>query len=113
MKKILFVLFCIGCAAGHKMMTEETFTKIENGMKEEAVEKIAGKPYEVKNIGDGVYQYQYIERIFSNDRTIEVRKYLILMKGGVVTSKKMVIEKGFDPLQERNSYDLQTSDNLK
>ncbi len=113
MKKMLFILLCISCAAGHKIMTEETFAKIENGMKENSVKKIAGKPYEVKNIGDGVYEYQYIERIFSGDRVIEVRKYLILMKNGVVTSKKMTIEKGFDPLQERNSYDLQTSGNLK
>jgi len=90
-------------------MTSDRFSQIEEGMDEKQVEKIAGKPYLKKDIGSGTWEYQYIERIYTNDRTVLLRKYLILIRNGKVTSKTMVTEDDYDPLHERNSYDLQTS----
>lgn len=66
-----------------------------------------GKPYAVHNKGDGCIEYEYIERIKIGGRDAEERHYYILMRDGVVISKRVKqsspLPYGFD------SYDMQTT----
>ena len=111
MKKYIFLSFFLlmACAAGHRIMTTETFYEVNEGMTEKELKAKAGTPYLIKDLGNGEKQYEYIERVIINNRTVEARRYLFIIKNGIVTSKKIVYDDKDKPLLERNAYDLQTS----
>lgn len=68
-----------------------------------------GKPYAVHEMSDGYVEYEYIERIKIGARDAEERRYFILIKDGIVVSKRVKqsspLPYGFD------SYDMQTTAN--
>ena len=90
-------------------MNSETFSEIDSGMTEKQLRAKAGSPYSIKRLGGGEVEYEYIERIKADDRTIESRHYFFIIKNGVITSKKMVYDTYDQPILERNAYDLQSS----
>ena len=109
---MLCMFFTMACAAGHKIMTEENYSDVEVGMTEKELKKIAGSPYSVNKLPDGVKEYEYIERIIVDDRTIESRHYIFSIEDGVVTSKRVIqADMKNRPLIDRNAHDLQTSYN--
>lgn len=114
MKKylLLSLFFCVACAAGHKIMTENTYSDVEVGMNEKELKTLAGAPYSIHKLANGVKEYEYIERVIVDDRTIEVRNYFFTIKDGVVTSKRVIPGNMRNrPLLERNAHDLQTTYN--
>ena len=113
MKKYLFMclFMCVACTAGHKIMTFDAFSDIEEGINEKELKEMAGTPYSIKNLGNGIKEYEYIERIIIDDRVIEMNHYIFIIKDGIVTSKKVIKGENFKPFLDRNAYDLQTSYN--
>lgn len=111
MKKyfLVFIILFTSCSMGNKVMREQKFYKIEVGTKVEDLKEKAGEPYSIKKLPSGDEEYEYIERIYSEDGIIEIRHYYFIIKDGRVFSKKMMYET--PPLFpfRRNSIDLQTS----
>ena len=113
MNKLLFYsiisIFLLGCASGNKVATSDHFHEVSVGMSVKELKAKMGKPYSVKNLGDGYVEYKYIERLMAANRVLEERYYLFIVKNGRVTSKKQVDMNR--PVYERNSYEMQTSSN--
>jgi len=107
---LLSVILLVGCMAGHKIMTMESFSEVMVGTSEQDLEKKVGKPYKVTKIDDNVKVYEYIERVEVGGRVIEERHYLFTIENGQVTSKKMKFEGIRD---DRDAFELQTSLNEK
>lgn len=113
MKKIIFILTVSllaawSCASGGKTMTAEGFSEISVGMTEKEVQQKYGKPYSIKDLGEGEIEYRYIEKVtIGRDRVLQEKHYLIILKNGKVTSTKTQILNR--PVYERNSYEMQTS----
>ncbi len=68
-----------------------------------------GEPYAIHEMADGYVEYEYVERVKIGSRDAEERRYFILMKDGVVVSKRVKqsspLPYGFD------SYEMQTTQN--
>ena len=112
MNKKWIYLFCVllfvGCMAGHKIMTMDSFSEIMVGTSEKQLEKQAGTPYKITKIDENVKVYEYIERVEVGGRVVEERHYLFTIENGQVTSKKMKFEGIRD---NRDAFELQTSYN--
>lgn len=111
MKRFIFLgfIFAASCMMGHRVMTINGFSDISLGMSAEQVEKQAGTPYDVHDLGEGRMEFEYIERIKMGTQDIEERHYYILFKNDRVSGKRM---KEISPPPFRtNSLDLQTSQN--
>lgn len=104
----IFAIF--GCASGGKVMSQEAFSQVSVGMTYQEVTHQLGRPYSMKNLGNGEIEYKYIEKIIvGRSNVIQERHYLILFKNGRVTSTK--INYLNRPSYEGNSYEMQTSYN--
>jgi hypothetical protein len=112
MKKLIFSYFLllIGCMSGHKIMTMDSFSDVPIGATEQQLIKNMGSPYAIYKLDNGDLNYEYIERISANDRVIEERHYFFLIRNGKVESKS-TDTRTRAPLQQRNSFELQTSQN--
>lgn len=90
-------------------MTMDNFHEIPLGATQSEVYACAGEPYSIHTKSDGTIEYEYIERIKIGYRDAEERRYIIVMKDGVVVYKKIKqsspLPYGFD------SYDMQTTQN--
>lgn len=106
----LILLTTFACASGGRVMTPEQFSQVSVGMTGDEVTKKFGSPYSIKNLGNGDFEYTYIEKvIIGESRVIQEKHYLIIFRNGRVTSTKTQILN--QPVYERNSYDMQTSYN--
>lgn len=107
MKKIIPLFLLSACALGGKPITMDAFYDIDLCTTTSQVVACLGKPYSVHEMADGYVEYEYIERIKIGARDAEERRYFILMKDGVVVSKRVKqsspLPYGFD------SYDMQTT----
>jgi hypothetical protein len=107
MKKIWALFFLASCAMGGRAITMDAFYEIELTTTTPQVVAQLGQPYAIHEKGDGVVEYEYVERISIGDREVEQRHYFILIKDGVVVSKRVKqsspLPYGFD------SYDMQTT----
>ncbi len=110
MKKAFFLLILCACSSGGSLMTMNNFHDIPLGATTEEVVSCAGQPFAIRTRCDGVIEYEYIERIKIGARDAEERRYLLLIKDGVVIEKKLKestpLPYGFD------SYEMQTTENL-
>lgn len=97
------------CALGGKPITMDAFYEIDLCTTTPQVIAALGKPYAVHEMADGFVEYEYIERIKIGGRDAEERRYFILLKDGIVVSKRVKqsspLPYGFD------SYDMQTTQN--
>lgn len=113
MRKILTILslsiLVFSCASGGKVMTAESFSEVSIGMSSDEMQKKFGKPYSIKDLGEGEVEYTYIEKIHMGSRVLQERHYLIILKNGRVTSTKT--RDYSRPAWQRNSYEMQTSYN--
>ena len=78
-------------------------------MRDTIVVNYMGKPNEVKKINNDEKEYIYYEKIFVDDRTVMIRKYIIRIRKGKVISKRIESKDESQKVFERNSYDLQSS----
>lgn len=109
MKKWLLPLFIFtSCAAGGKPVSMEAFYEIDLSTTNTEVVACLGKPYAIHRKGDGCVEYEYIERIKIGGRDAEERRYYILIRDGMVISKRVKqstpLPYGFD------SYEMQTTE---
>jgi len=115
MKKIIVILslsiLLFSCASGGKVMTAEKFSEVSIGMTSDDLNKKFGKPYSIKDLGEGEVEYIYIEKIHMGSRVLQERHYLIILKNERVTSTKTRYYSR--PAYQRNSYEMQTSYNDK
>lgn len=77
-----------GCFARSHVMTRQDFDNITLGSSYSQVEQQVGKPYSVKKLSDGSYEYLYIERIRMGEQVVEQNRYTIVVQNGQVISKQ-------------------------
>lgn len=96
---ICFLILLASCASRSTKMTQESFHSIDLGTPISQVIAKNGEPYEVHNLGGGVQEYEYVERMeFAQELVREYHYYFKVVQGQVV-SKRMTTEK-------RRAYDL-------
>lgn len=107
MKKWMALILLTSCACGGRPVTMTTFYDIDISTPAPEVVTQLGKPYAIHQKGDGCVEYEYIERIKIGSRDAEERHYFIMIRDGVVISKRVKqsipLPYGFD------SYDMQTT----
>lgn len=107
MKKWIPLFILVSCSLGGKAVTMDAFYEVDLSNTTPQVVAILGKPYAIHDKGDGSVEYEYIERIKIGGRDAESRHYFILIKNGVVVSKRVKqsipLPYGFD------SYEMQTT----
>ncbi len=107
MKRLLPLFFLASCAMGSRVVTMDAFHGIDLSTPTPQVVATLGQPYAIYHKGDGTIEYEYIERIKIGGRDAEERRYYILMRDGVVISKRVKqsspLPYGFD------SYEMQTT----
>ncbi len=107
MRKWIPLFLLASCAIGGRAITMDAFYEIDLCTTTPQVIAALGKPYAVHKKEDGYLEYEYIERIKIGGRDAEERRYFILIKDGVVVSKRVKqsspLPYGFD------SYDMQTT----
>lgn len=109
-KRWIPLLLFAACASGGHIATMDSFHGIPIGATQQEVVACIGKPYSVNRNCDGTVEYEYIERMKIGARDAQERRYIIVMKDGVVVSKRVKqsspLPYGFD------SYEMQTTQNL-
>jgi len=111
MKRIAWIslLTFAACASGHNMLTMDSFYDIPVGATKEEVITMAGHPYSSSKKDDGVEEFVFIERMKVGERTVQERRYIIILKDGVVISKHL--EQSSPPATGFDSYEMQTTRN--
>lgn len=87
----------------------DAFYDVPVGSTKDEVIAALGKPVATHKKQDGSVEYEYVERLKIGARTVNERKYYILIKDGKVVSKSLKqsspLPYGFD------SYEMQTTQN--
>lgn len=109
MKKLLLLLFFAACSSGGRVTSMDAFYSVDFSSTEQEVVAALGKPYAVARKEDGTVEYEYIERIKVGGRMEESRRYFIIMKDGIVISKR--VKQTSPPAYWFDSYDMQTTQN--
>ena len=107
---LLLVIMFVSCASGGKASTMEGFYEVPLGTTKEELVKKLGKPNYIKKIGDNEEEYVYTEKLNVETTTYEERRYYFTIKNGRVTSKNIKRDNVL-PLDDKNSYEMQTSEN--
>jgi len=87
----------------------DAFYSVDFSSTEEQVVAALGQPHSVVKKDDGTVEYEYLERIKLGSRIAETRRYFIVMKHGVVISKRVL--QSSPPAYWFDSYDMQTTQN--
>ena len=108
MKKWIPLFVLASCTTFGKVVTMDAFYEIDLRTTASQVVAALGQPYAIHKKEDGAVEYEYIERIKIGGRDAEERHSFILIKDGVVVSKRVKqsspLPYGFD------SYDMQTTE---
>lgn len=106
---IIYLTFGLltACSLGGAMVTMDRFYDVDLSTSKEELVASLGEPYAVREKEDGSIEYEYVERIKIGSRNAEVRSYFIVMKDGVVVSKR-VGERSPLPYYF-DSYEMQTT----
>jgi hypothetical protein len=108
-KKLLLLLFLAACTGGGRVTTMEAFYSVDFSSTEQEVVAALGKPYAIVRLEDGSVEFEYIERIKVGSQTAESRRYFIVLKDGIVVSKR--VKQASYPAYWYDSYDMQTTQN--
>ena len=84
----VILLTTFSCAHS-KMMTYNSYQRVDIGDNIFDVQSYNGPPYEIRNVGNGVREYVYVERIPTAEGTDLFREYTLIVIDGRVTEKKM------------------------
>lgn len=90
---LLALLFLASCFTHSAMMTQETFGTISLGTPISEVVNEVGSPYAIHSKGGGVEEYEYVERVGSENSLIYENHYFLKVSQGQVVSKRMTREK--------------------
>ncbi len=97
----LFVLALVGFCACQSApyMTQRSYADIAIGTPEKTLKEQVGEPYQVKQLGAGAKEYQYIERVEPSPEVYEQHHFFLTIKGGVVVDKRYEHEEAPFPFQ--------------
>lgn len=109
MKRLIPLLFLLGCSMSGHPVTMDAFYSVDTSATEAQVVAALGKPYTVNKLGDGSIEYEYLERIKIGSRYAETRRYILVMRDGVVVSKR--VQRGVPAPWKFDSYEMQTTQN--
>lgn len=109
MKKWIPFLFLAACSSGGHVVTMDAFYSVDFSATEDQVVAALGKPHAVVKNADGTIEYEYLERIKLAGRVAESRRYFIVIKDGIVVSKR--VQQSSPPAYWFDSYDMQTTHN--
>jgi len=70
-------------------MTKEQFEEVCVGNSVASIRGEAGEPYSVRIVGEGVEEYEYVERISLGSRDIAENHYFLTVSNGRVIGKRM------------------------
>ncbi|MFI5334675.1 MAG: hypothetical protein ACHQT8_05885 [Chlamydiales bacterium] len=87
------LLLLASCFSREIAMTQESFHSIDLGTPTSTVITKNGKPYAVHNLGGGIEEYEYIERVELSQQLIRENHYFFKVVQGQVVSKRMTSEK--------------------
>ncbi|NGX39551.1 MAG: hypothetical protein KR126chlam1_00881 [Chlamydiae bacterium] len=90
MKKgfFIFLVCLLWVATLPAMMTKQNYVEVMLGMTVPEVTRIVGEPYAVHDLGDGVQEYQYIERFSMNNELLYETHYILTVVNGQVVNKR-------------------------
>jgi hypothetical protein len=106
---IISLLTLAACASGPSVVSMDSFYDIPVGASKEEVIAKAGDPSSITKKEDGTEEYHYVERLTAGARLLQERRYTIVLKDGVVVSKK--IEQASPNPMTFDSYEMQTTEN--
>jgi hypothetical protein len=109
MKKLFLLLLFSACSYGSKPVTMDAFYSVDSASTEKQVVQTLGEPHQVTKLSDGSLQYEYYERIRIGNRTAETRRYVFVLKDGIVVSKH--VDQASPPPYWFDSYQMQTTQN--
>ena len=112
MKSWAFTLFFLAsCASGGAMMTADAFYDIPIGTSKQEVIDRQGKPTQVHSKEGGVEEFDYVERFRIGARVVMETHYILTLKEGKVTSKRIESSPTppVTPPQNFNSLEMQTT----
>ena len=84
----VIVLITFSCTPS-KMMTYNSYQRVDIGDNIFDVQSYNGPPYEIRNAGNSAREYVYVERIPTAEGTGLFREYTLIVVDGKVTEKKM------------------------
>jgi hypothetical protein len=96
MKYLIVLLLLTGCFSRSSAMTSDSYSMIQLGSPATDLASTVGEPYAIHNKGNGVKEYEYIERIRNQRTLISENHYFITVQDGKVVSKRMTREKQRD-----------------
>src|SRR5262245_8188888 len=86
---ICALLLLTSCFSRNAMMTYSQYDGIQSGMTVSDLKSEVGEPYAIRNTGDGIQEYEYIERIDTGNNIAAENHYFIVIKDGKVIGKRM------------------------
>jgi hypothetical protein len=107
MRRLLPLFLLTACALGGKPVTMDAFYEVDISSTREQVVACLGEPYAIHKMCDGSYEYEYIERIKIGARDAEERRYILVLRDGVVVSKR--VKQSSPPAYGFDSYEMQTT----
>src|SRR3989304_3438945 len=84
---LLFLIFG-GCFTRPTLMTRESYDEIYLGTPLKEVKERVGTPYQVRSLGGGKEEYEYVERIDIGNRLVMENHYFLILMEGQVISKR-------------------------
>jgi hypothetical protein len=106
---IISLFTLAACASGHSVLTMDTFYDIPVGATKDEVISKAGDPSTIRKKDDGTEEYEYVERMSAGARLLQERRYVIILKDGLVVSKR--VDQSSPPPTTFDSYEMQTTHN--
>jgi hypothetical protein len=90
MKALHLLALCLlsACFSRTSMMTNNEFADITLGTPIEEVTKKVGQPYAIYSLGNGVEEYEYIERISIEGNLLLDYHYYLTVQNHQVTGKR-------------------------
>ncbi len=85
----VLLALCASCFTRPALMTKEEYDSISVGTSIATVRAEAGEPYAVRILGEGVEEYEYVERISLGARDIAENHYFLTISNGRVIGKRM------------------------
>ena len=108
MKRFIFTSLCLAsCSIGGGLMTMNEYQEISIGSTRSEVIATAGEPTSITKKDDGSIEYEYVERIKVGYRDLVERRYIIVLKDGVVVCKR--VDQSSPLPYAFDSYDMQTT----
>ncbi|MGR3973784.1 MAG: hypothetical protein QRY72_04375 [Candidatus Rhabdochlamydia sp.] len=87
--KGILTLFLLAVSCSHSLlMTRGEFDQIELGSSVQTVITQYGQPYSIHSTQEGDEEYKYIERVMGVNEVVEENRYTLIVKNGVVISKR-------------------------